>query len=89
LPNVVIIAFLNSTVNVTCCLSTLPFSGSFDAAVPKSVGLRRFCTPSLTSLTRKGDCPFMIVSRSTFSEVFTAVSASVCWRHIAESEDAE
>jgi hypothetical protein len=35
LPSRVIIAALNSTVNVTCCLSTLPFSGSRDAAVPE------------------------------------------------------
>src|ERR1700722_8899938 len=37
LPSRVIIAVQNSTVNVTCCLSTLPFSGTFDAAVPESV----------------------------------------------------
>jgi hypothetical protein len=33
-PNSMIIVDLNSTVNVTCCLSTLPFRGTFRAAVP-------------------------------------------------------
>ena len=30
-----IILEANSTVNVTCCVSTLPFSGSLTATVPK------------------------------------------------------
>jgi hypothetical protein len=33
-PNRMIIVDLNSTVNVTCCLSTLPFRVTFRAAVP-------------------------------------------------------
>ena len=38
-PNIVIIVDLNSTVNVTCCVSTLPFSVTLNAPVPKTVAL--------------------------------------------------
>jgi hypothetical protein len=58
----VIIVDLNSTVNVTCWQSTLPFRGSLNATVPKIVALTPIVPLSVIDLTREGYCIWMISS---------------------------
>jgi hypothetical protein len=58
----VIILDLNSTVNVTCWQSTLPFRGSLTVLVPKIVALTPIVPLSVSDLTLEGYCTWMICS---------------------------